>query len=80
MTMAKTAKFLGKENLKKTILLTGAAIPANKEKSDALSNINAALTKVQTQPNGVYIAMNNKIFNWGNVKKNLRTGCFEKEK
>jgi len=80
MTMARTAKFLGKENLKKAIVLTGAAIPANKENSDALSNINAALSAVKTQPKGVYVAMNNKIFSWENVRKNPRTGCFEKEK
>ena len=80
ITMATSAKFIGKEDIKKTIVLTGSAIPANKKDSDALSNLNAALTAVQTLPKGVYIAMNDKIFPWNNVKKNLETGYFEKEK
>lgn len=79
-TMPQTAKFLGEKNLKKTIILVGAAIPGNKEKSDALFNIGAAFSAVQLLPNGVYITMNGKIFSWENVKKNLDTGFFEEEK
>ena len=29
---------------------------------------------------GVYISMNGKIFSWNNVRKNLKTGYFEKER
>ena len=55
-------------------------IPANKEKSDALFNLGAALNAVQLLPHGVYITMNGKIFSWDNVKKNLDKGIFETEK
>ena len=78
--MPLTAKFLGKNNLKKTIVLTGSAIPGNKEKSDALFNLGFALAAVQTLPKGVYVSMNGKIFLWNNAEKNLKTGFFEKER
>lgn len=34
-TIPETAKYLGKANLNKTIVLFGSIIPANKDKSDA---------------------------------------------
>lgn len=80
MTMPITAKYLGKKNLKKTIVLLGAAIPGTKKNSDALFNIGAAFSAVQLLPDGVYITMNGKIFSWKNVKKNLTTGFFESKK
>lgn len=80
MTMPITAKYLGKHKLSKTIVLLGAAIPGNKENSDALFNIGLALASVQFLPYGVYVTMNGKIFSWKNVKKNLNTGFFETEK
>lgn len=80
MAMPKTAKFLGKRNIKKTIVLAGSAVPANKDKSDALFNLGLAFAAVQVLPKGTYIAMNGKIFSWKNVRKNLKTGFFEKEK
>ena len=80
MTMPITAKYLGSQKLAKTIVLLGAAIPGNKENSDALFNIGLALASVQLLPHGVYITMNGKIFSWNNVKKNLDTGFFEIEK
>jgi len=80
MTMPITAKFLGKEKLSKTIVLLGAAIPGNKENSDALFNMGLAFSSVQLLPHGVYVTMNGKIFSWDNVKKNLDTGFFETEK
>jgi|TARA_Y100000310_G_scaffold124950_2_gene123760 L-asparaginase len=79
-TMPITAKFLGKNNIEKTIVLTGSGFPANKENSDALFNLGAALTAVQALPNGVYVVMNGKIFTWDNVKKNVETGFFETER
>ena len=80
MTMPITAKFLGKSSIKKTIVLTGSALPANDKKSDALFNLGFAFAAVQLLPQGVYIAMNGEIFYWNNVRKNLKTGYFEKEK
>jgi len=79
MTMPLTAKYLGQKKLEKTIVLLGAAIPGNKENSDALFNLGLAFSAVQLLPKGVYVAMNGKIFSWDNVKKNLNTGFFEKQ-
>lgn len=80
MTMPLTAKFLGKHKLNKTIVLVGSAMPAKKENSDAKFNLGFALATVQILPNGIYIAMNGNLFLWNNVRKNLKTGFFEKEK
>ncbi len=78
-TMSQTAKYLGKRNLGKTIVLVGSAMPANRPRSDAMFNLGAALAAVQTLPAGVYITMNGRIFSWENVKKNRDTGFFETE-
>ncbi len=78
-TMPKTAKFLGKANLHKTIVLFGAAIPANKEKSDALFNLGGAFIAAQLLPVGVYVIMNGKVFTWDNVRKDFSSGYFEEE-
>ena len=69
MKLPETAKYLGKKNIPKTIVLVGAAIPANKEKSDALFNLGAAISAVQLLPAGVYIAMNGTLFRWNQVAK-----------
>jgi L-asparaginase len=79
-TMSKTAEYLGKKDLEKTIILLGAFIPANRNKSDALFNLGSAITAVQILPAGVYVTMNGKIFSWDNVKKNMDTGSFETSK
>ncbi|MBI2523245.1 asparaginase [Candidatus Woesearchaeota archaeon] len=79
-TMPDTAKYLGQNNIPKTIVLLGAAISGNKPNSDALFNMGFAFSSVQLLPKGVYVAMNGKIFSWQNVKKNLDTGFFEEEK
>lgn len=76
-TMVETAKALGKEIKNKTIVLLGAMVPYNQEDSDALFNLGFAVSAVQTLPFGVYIAMNGKIFNWNNVKKNRQLMQFE---
>jgi len=74
----KTAKFLGRKNIPKTIVLVGSIIPVNKKNSDALFNLGAAFTAVQTLPKGVYVTMNGKVFSWENVKK--EKGYFVTEK
>ena len=78
-TMTKTAKALGGNNLKKTIVLTGAMIPFKFGTSDGLFNIASALAYVQTMPHGVYIAMNGRVFNYDKVIKNRGTGIFEEK-
>ena len=76
-TMTKTAKEIGKEKLPKTIVITGAMIPYKFGTSDGLFNIASALAYVQTLPNGVYVAMNGRVFEYNKVKKNIDTGIFE---
>ncbi len=76
-TMTETAKVLAQHKINKTIILTGAMIPYKFGSSDGLFNLGSALAFVQTLPNGVYIAMNGKYFNWDNCRKNRETGSFE---
>jgi len=76
-TMRETAEVLGAAMSDKTIVFTGAMIPYKFGSSDGLFNLGSALAFVQTLPNGVYIAMNGKCFNWNNVRKNKQTGMFE---
>ncbi|MDF1766467.1 MAG: asparaginase domain-containing protein [Gammaproteobacteria bacterium] len=65
-TMVDTAKALeplfDQADFTKTIVLTGALAPAIFKKSDAMFNIGAALTAVQTVAPGVYIAMSGEVF------------------
>ena len=76
-TMTKTAKEIGEKKLPKTIVITGAMIPYKFGTSDGLFNIASALAYVQTLPNGVYVAMNGRVFECNKVKKNIDTGIFE---
>jgi L-asparaginase len=75
--MVQTAQLLG-ENIKhKTIVLFGAMVPYSISQSDALFNLGFALSAVQTQPAGVYIAMNGCVFDFDKVQKNKVLGVFE---
>ena len=76
-TMKKTATEIGKRKLPKTIVITGAMIPYKFGTSDGLFNIASALAYVQTLPEGVYIAMNGRVFEHDKVRKNRGTGIFE---
>lgn len=75
-TMVETAKVLS-EITNKTIIITGAMVPYKLGSSDGMFNLGASLSFVQTLPNGVYIAMNGKYFNFDNVRKNKEIGEFE---
>lgn len=79
ITMTKTAEFLGKNIVNKTVVLVGSAIPAKEKNSDAEFNFGAAVMALTLAPTGVYIAMNGKLFNWDNVQKNKDTGFFEEK-
>lgn len=76
-TMADTARLLAKKVKDKTIVITGAMIPYKFGSSDGLFNLGSALAFVQTLKHGVYVAMNGRYFNAGNVRKNKETGVFE---
>jgi L-asparaginase len=76
-TMTQTAEYLASQISDKTIVLTGAMIPYKFGSSDGMFNLGSALAFVQILPPGVYISMNGKIFEAGNVRKNLSKGEFE---
>jgi len=76
-TMAETAALLSTQVKNKTIVLTGAMVPYKFGSSDGMFNLGSALAFVQSLPHGVYVAMNGKIFDGNNVKKNKATGEFE---
>ncbi len=76
-TMAQTAAYLAKEQLDKTIVITGAMIPYKFGSSDGFFNLGAAMAFLQTLPTGVYVAMNGRYYHWDNVVKNKKTGYFE---
>lgn len=78
-TMVETATLLAHSNIEgKTIVITGALVPsAFGTSSDGFFNLGSALAFVQTLPQGIYIAMNGKYFQWDEVKKNKKTGIFE---
>lgn len=76
-TMEDTAKYIGKLNLKKTIVLVGSFVLGTSNDSDAPFNLGYALCSVQFLKPDVYVAMNGTIFHWENVTKNLETNKFE---
>lgn len=76
-TMTDTAKFLAKEIVHKTVVLTGAMIPIKFGSSDGLFNLGSALAFAQSLPHGIYVAMNGRYFHWDKVRKNRQSGIFE---
>ncbi|MGO3181249.1 MAG: asparaginase domain-containing protein [Aequorivita sp.] len=77
-TMENTAKYIGKLNLKKTIVLVGSFILGSSGDTDAPFNLGYAISSLQLLKPDVYIAMNGQIFHWKNVTKNLETNKFER--
>ncbi|MFO8084231.1 MAG: asparaginase domain-containing protein [Desulfobacterales bacterium] len=75
-TMIATARVLQKIP-GKIIVLTGAMQPAKFQFTDAVFNIGCAFTAVQLLTEGVYIAMNGRIFKPENIQKNRYQNCFE---
>ncbi|MCZ2099987.1 MAG: asparaginase [Chitinophagales bacterium] len=77
-TMVNTAAAIAKEQIDKTIIITGAMVPyAFGTSSDGFFNLGAAMAFAQVLEPGVYIAMNGRYYNWDNVRKNTQTGYFE---
>ena len=76
-TMVETAQSLG-GIAGKVIVLTGALNPALFKGSDAVFNIGCAVAAVQTLPDGVYIAMNGRIWDPARVRKNRAANRFER--
>ena len=61
----------------KVIVLTGALNPARFRGSDAEFNIGTAVGAVQSLPEGVYIAMNGRVWDPAKVRKNVAANRFE---
>jgi L-asparaginase len=78
-TMIETAKELSKVK-DKVIVLTGAMEPAKFKSSDAIFNLGAAVSAVQTLKNGIYIVINGRIFTPDNLRKNRSLKQFEKKR
>lgn len=76
-TLVETAAVLGSARLEATIVLTGAMVPAEIEGSDALFNLGFATACATTLAHGVWVAMNARVFNWRDVRKNRALGRFE---
>lgn len=75
-TMIETAKAL--EGLPgKVIVLTGALNPARFSGSDAVFNVGTAVGAVQALDDGVYVAMNGRVWMPDHVRKNLAANRFE---
>lgn len=75
-TMVATAKRLQCMR-NKVVVLTGSMAPARFRSSDAAFNIACAIGAVQALDNGIYIAMNGRIFTPENVRKNIEKSIFE---
>lgn len=61
----------------RTVVLTGAMVPAVFEGSDAFFNLGFALGVANVLPAGVWIAMNGQAFPWDAARKNREAGVFE---
>jgi L-asparaginase len=75
-SMVDTARMLG-DIEGKTIVLTGALNPARFQGSDAVFNIGCAVGAVQSLGDGVWIAMNGRIWDPERVRKNRDANRFE---
>jgi L-asparaginase len=75
-TMITTARVLA-DIPGKTIVLTGAMQPARFRLTDAVFNIAGAMMATQTLSEGVYIAMNGRIFDPQKTRKNVELNRFE---
>ena len=76
-TMVETARYLaGKKLEDKTIVLVGAMIPHQLKTSDATFNVGFGLACASLLPAGIYIAMNGKVFDWMDVRKDKENLVF----
>ncbi len=75
-TMVDTARVLA-GIAGKVIVLTGSLNPARFQGSDAVFNIGCAVGAIQALPDGVYIAMNGRVWDPQRVRKNRDANRFE---
>lgn len=74
-TMIETAKKLTAIK-NKAIVLTGALLPERFSNSDAHFNVGAAIGAINVLSNGVYVAMNGRIYAWDQCERDMSTGWF----
>lgn len=74
-TIIDTAVFLS-EIKNKTIILTGAFKPEKFSNTDADFNTGAAVGAINVAGNGVFIAMNGRVFKYDEVIRDKETGMF----
>lgn len=74
-TIIETAKKLS-DIKNKVVVLTGAMRPEKFSDSDASFNVGTAIGAINVLENGVYIAMNGRIYPWHDVKRSSKTGQF----
>jgi len=75
-TMVETAQVL-LDIPGKVIVLTGALNPARFQGSDAVFNIGCAVGALQSLADGVYVAMNGRVWDPRSVRKNRAANRFE---
>src|SRR3954470_19864780 len=75
-TMVETARVLAGIP-GKVVVLTGSLNPARFQGSDAVFNIGCAVGSIQALPDGVYIAMNGRVWDPARVRKNRDANRFE---
>jgi L-asparaginase len=76
-TMVTSAQYTSERNANKTVLFTGAMVPARLPHSDAQLNLGYAIGKIHSLESGVWIAMNGSVFAPNNCSKNKTIGRFE---
>jgi len=74
-TMLETARKLS-DIKDKVIILTGAMRPEKFVDSDAAFNVGTAIGAINVLSNGVYVAMNGRVYAWNEVRRNKKTGQF----
>lgn len=74
-TMIETATKLA-DIKNKVIVITGAMRPERFSNSDANFNVGVAIGALNTAKEGVYIAMNGRVYTYNKVKRDLKTGQF----
>ena len=77
LTMVDTAKFLGKLDLNKIIVLVGAFVLGTDKNTDAPFNLGFAISSLGYLDKGVFIAMQGQVFPWDKVVKNTKKNRFE---
>ena len=79
-TMPETGGYLrarlGANALRKTIILVGSLVPLGEPGSDAPAALEFAVAKLRTGPEGVWIAMGERLWHPGEVEKDAVSGRY----